>query len=285
MPKFTAAAAKSLQSCPTLCDPIDGSPPGSPIPGILQARTLEWVAISFSNAWKWKVKSLSRVQRFATPWTAGYQAPLSMGFSRQEDWSGVPLNSRRTTWYVRHPNHPSHPGSLGCKSDIQLPSAHNCPVAFLTSAAPGNHLLCTRSPLTVSNTFLQLGTCRSSQMPQPLRSLYAQSLSCDLPEWKGIRKTTCIYTYNWGLPWWIRWWRIYLQCRRPRFNPWVKKIPWRRKWLPTLVFLPGESHGQRSLVCYSPRGCKDSYMSERLSMHACVCITEPLCCTPEINTL
>ena len=87
-----AAAAKSLQSCPTLCDPVDGSPPGSPIPGILQARTLEWVAISFSNAWKWKVKgkSLSRVRLFATPWTAAYQTPLSMGFSRQEYWSGVP---------------------------------------------------------------------------------------------------------------------------------------------------------------------------------------------------
>ena len=81
-----AAAAKSLQSCPTLCDPIDCSPPGSPIPGILQARTLEWVAISFSNAWKWKVKmkSLSHVQLPATPWTAAYQAPLSVGFSRQE---------------------------------------------------------------------------------------------------------------------------------------------------------------------------------------------------------
>ena len=88
-----AAAAKSLQSCPTLCDPIDGSPPGSPIPGILQARTLEWVAISFSNAWKWKmkVKTLSRVRLLVTPWTAAYQAPPSMGFSRQEYWSGVPL--------------------------------------------------------------------------------------------------------------------------------------------------------------------------------------------------
>ena len=89
----SAAAAKSLQSCPTLCDPINGSPPGSPIPGILQARTLEWVAISFSNSWKWKVKSLSRVQLLATPWTAAYQAPPSMGFSRQEYWSGVPLPS------------------------------------------------------------------------------------------------------------------------------------------------------------------------------------------------
>ena len=87
-----AAAAKSLQSCPTLSDPIEGSPPGSPVPGILQARTLEWVAISFSNAWKWKVKVklLSRVQLFSTPWTAAYQAPPSMGFSRQEYWSGVP---------------------------------------------------------------------------------------------------------------------------------------------------------------------------------------------------
>ena len=87
--------AKSLQSCPTLCDPIDGSLPGSPVPGILQARTLEWAAISFSNAWKWKVKmkSLSRVRRFATPWIAAYQAPPSMGFSKQEYCSGVPLPS------------------------------------------------------------------------------------------------------------------------------------------------------------------------------------------------
>ena len=91
----TAAAAESLQSCPTLCDPIDGSPPGSPVPGILQARTPEWVAISFSNAWKWKVKvkSFSRVWLLATPWTAAHQAPPSMGFSRQEYWSGVPLPS------------------------------------------------------------------------------------------------------------------------------------------------------------------------------------------------
>ena len=87
------ATAKSLQSCPTLCNPIDSSPPGSPVPGILQARTLEWVAISVSNAWKWKVKvkSLSHVQLFTTPWTAAYQAPPSMEFSRQEYWSGVPL--------------------------------------------------------------------------------------------------------------------------------------------------------------------------------------------------
>ena len=92
---MSSAAAKSLQSCPTLCDPIDCSPPGSPVPGILQARTLEWVAIPFSNAWKWKVKVklLSRVRLFATPWTAAYQAPPSMGFSKQEYWSGMPLPS------------------------------------------------------------------------------------------------------------------------------------------------------------------------------------------------
>ena len=91
----SCVAAKSLQSCLTLCDPIDGSPPGSPVPGILQVRTPEWVAISFSNAWKWKVKvkSLSYIRLFATPWTAAYQAPESIGFSRQEYWSGVPLPS------------------------------------------------------------------------------------------------------------------------------------------------------------------------------------------------
>ena len=97
-----AAAAKSLQSCPTLWDPIDSSPPGSPVPGMLQARTLEWVAISFSNAWKWKVKSESEVTQscltLVTPWTAAYQAPLSMEFSRQEYWSGVPLPSPWLWW-------------------------------------------------------------------------------------------------------------------------------------------------------------------------------------------
>ena len=90
-----AFAAKSLQSCLTLGDPMDCSPPGFPVPGILQARTLEWVVISFSSALKWKVKvkSLSLVRFLATPWTAAYKAPSSMGFSRQEYWSGLPLPS------------------------------------------------------------------------------------------------------------------------------------------------------------------------------------------------
>ena len=92
------SAAKSLQLCPTLWDPIDGSPLGSSVPGIHQARILEWVAISFSNAWKWKVKvkSLSRPRLLATPRTAAYQAPPSVGFSRHEYWSGVPLPSLNT---------------------------------------------------------------------------------------------------------------------------------------------------------------------------------------------
>ena len=102
-----ATAAKSLQSCPTLCDPIDGSPPSFPVPGILQARILEWVAISFSNAWKWKVKvkSLSRVRLLSTPWTAAQHAPPSMGFSRQKYWSGVPLPS------------PFNEGQIGWKAE------------------------------------------------------------------------------------------------------------------------------------------------------------------------
>ena len=90
-----AAAAKSLQSCPTLCDPIDDSLPGSPVPGILQARILEWVAISFS-----KVKSESEVTQScptpSDPMDCSPPAPLSMGFARQEYWSGVPLPSPQT---------------------------------------------------------------------------------------------------------------------------------------------------------------------------------------------
>ena len=96
-----AAAVKSLQSYRTLCDPIDGSPPGFPIPGILQARTLEWVTISFSNAWKWKVKGklLSGVWFFTTPWTAAYQAPPPMGFSepRVLEWVAIAFSCLQPT--------------------------------------------------------------------------------------------------------------------------------------------------------------------------------------------
>ena len=100
LPSAAATAAKSLQLCPTLSDPIDGSPPGCSIPRILQARTLEWIAISFPNTGKWKlkVKLLNRAWLVSTPWTAAYQAPPSMGCSRQEYWSGVPLPSPFTIW-------------------------------------------------------------------------------------------------------------------------------------------------------------------------------------------
>ena len=120
-----AATAKSLQSWPTLCDPIDGSPPGSPVPGILQARTLEWVAISFSNAWKWKVKvkSFSRVRLLATPWTAAHPAPPSLGFSRQEYWSGVPLPSPRK-----------------CYKLLNLGASTECPLLHLASKVMQNQV-------------------------------------------------------------------------------------------------------------------------------------------------
>ena len=144
--------------CPTLCDTIDGSSPGSPVPGILQERTLEWVAISFSNAWKVKVKSLSRVGTLATPWTAAYHALPSMGFSRQEYWNEVPSNAS------------------------------------------------------------------GKENPCQFRRL-----------------------------------------KRHRFDPWIRNICWRRAWPPTPVSLPGEAHGQRSLVGYSPCGHKESDVSETLS--------------------
>ena len=130
------AAAKSLQSCPTLCDPIDGSPPGYPVPGILQARTLEWVVISFSNAWKWKVKvkSLSCVRLLATPWTAAYQAPPSMGFSRQEYWSRVLLPSPKNTGVGCQfllqgifPLRGSNPGLLHCRQILYCLSYQGSP--------------------------------------------------------------------------------------------------------------------------------------------------------------
>ena len=110
---YTAATAKLLQSCLTLCDPIDGSPPGSTVPGILQARILEWVAISFSKAWKWKVKvkSLSHARLLATSEIIAYQAPPSMGFSRQEYWSGLPFPSPGDL-----PNSETEPGSPALKA-------------------------------------------------------------------------------------------------------------------------------------------------------------------------
>ena len=118
---------------------MDCGPPGLPIPGILQARTLEWLAISFSNAWKWKVKvkSLSHVWLLATPWTAAYQAPPSMGFAKQEYWSGLPLPSP-----ARH-NSPSFAISWSLlklmSTESMTPSNHLilcCPLFLLPSIFP-----------------------------------------------------------------------------------------------------------------------------------------------------
>ena len=126
-------AAKLLQSCPTLCDRRDGSPPGSSVPGILQARTLEWVAISFSNAWKWKVKakSFSRVWLFGTPWTAVHQALPSMGFSRLEYWSGVPLPSPGSF--------PNSPLNYTLQDSTSSPSFHFCFSLHLCSYSASHH--------------------------------------------------------------------------------------------------------------------------------------------------
>ena len=122
---FAATAAKSLQSCLTLCNHIDGSPPGSPVSRILQARKLEWVAISFSKAWKWKVKVklLSRVWLLVTPWTAAYQAPPSMGFSRQEYWSGLPLEILKWYYVNLSPSNSDFRSNIGYRKWSQLLSS------------------------------------------------------------------------------------------------------------------------------------------------------------------
>ena len=142
-----AAAAKSYQSCLTLCDPIDGSPPGSPIPGILQARTLEWVAISFSNAWEWKVKvkSFSCVQLLATPCTAAHQAPLSMGFSRQEYWSHSVVSNSLRPHELQHARSPCPSPTPRVHSDSRLSSQWCHPKSppllspFLPAPNPSQH--------------------------------------------------------------------------------------------------------------------------------------------------
>ena len=146
--EWATAAAKSLQLCPTLCDPTDGSPPGSTIPEILQARTLEWVAISFSNAWEWKVKvkSLSPIWLFATPWTAAHQAPPSMGFSRQEYWSGVPLPSpgllpslNHFFWEGGFIKSSEEPEPVSSASDVsQIAACPPSPIAHSLSALPAS---------------------------------------------------------------------------------------------------------------------------------------------------
>ena len=156
-----AAAAKSLQLCPTLCDPIDGSPPGSAIPEILQARTLEWVAISFSYAWKWKVKvkSLSCVRLLATPWTVAYQAPPSMGFSRQEYWSGCHCLLQPCPWTMIKPEMMVHrllSELLG--HFIQLFISH-CGILFCSPPTPHHFCPTTSSTFYFCNFIIHIKWC------------------------------------------------------------------------------------------------------------------------------
>ena len=153
---YAAATAKSLQSCLTLWDPRDGSPPGSAIPGILQARTLEWVAISFSNASKWKVKvkSPSRVRLLATPWTVAYQAPPSMGFSRQEYWSGVPSPSAHPKCLLNTVKVGRSPLWRKDREILPAPSALSPAGRAMASAAHlvKNHFLVCYSPVGLMHT-------------------------------------------------------------------------------------------------------------------------------------
>ena len=166
-----AAAAKSLQLCPTLCDPRDGSPPGSPVHGILQARTLEWVAISFSKAWKWKVKvkMLSRVQLLAIPWTAAHKAPPSVGFSKQEYWSGVPLPSPFFCYIFNNPSIPLI--YIFFSSVTQSSSAlwpHGLPHARLPCRSPTPRVYSNSCPLsrwchpTISSSVIPFSSCLQS---------------------------------------------------------------------------------------------------------------------------
>ena len=163
--RYAAAAAKSLQSCPTLCDHIDGSPPGSPIPGILQLRTLEWVAISFSNAGKWKVKvkSLSRARLLVTPWTAAHQDPLPMGFSRQEYWSGVPLPSPVEVSWLDHRKE-GFPWWLSGKESTCHCRRHEMWVRSLGQEDPLEESMATHSNISVFLSFPGGGSGKEPSM-------------------------------------------------------------------------------------------------------------------------
>ena len=211
------AAAKSLQSCPTLCDPIDGSPPGSAAPGILQARTLQWVAISFSSAWKWKVKVnlLSRVRLFETPWTAAYEAPPPMRFSRQEYWSGV---------YV-----------AGCFNEC------TCCVLFMDLNE--NFLekyTQAENCWAKDNVFIWLDCAELEYSPEwphtlraHLRCLGFLCLYSPANTWLSDLRCSNVFR----LPWWLSGEESTCQCMRPRRCVWSLGR-WRRKWQPTPGFLP-----------------------------------------------
>jgi len=230
---YMCMCAKSLQSCPTLCDPIDGSPAGSLVPGILQARTLERAAISFSNASKWKVKvkSLSSVRLFATPWTAAYQAPPSGGFSRQEYWCGVPCLLQLHPYVMTNTVYLWTP-AIQCS-----PTTWDLWVNLRRNKEWQLHENCTC-------TYIQL--CNSS----PSRAMGIEPF----PHSKGCWWDSELCPIQWAsqVALVVKNWPTNTGDWRSGFDPWVRKLPWHRKWQPIPVVLPGESHGQRSLTGYSP---------------------------------
>ena len=211
---FAAAAAKSLQSCPTPCHPIHSSLPGSPIPGILQARTLESVAISFSNAWKWKVKvkSLRHVQLLATPWTAAYQTPPSMGFSRQEYWSGLSFPSPERYFSVQFSSvtqscptlcDPMNHSTPGLPVHHQLPELTQTHVHWVGNAIQPSHLLLSPSP-PAPNPSQHQGLFQwvnsSHEVPKVLEfQLQHQFLPMNTQDWSPSGWTVCMSLQSKGL--------------------------------------------------------------------------------------
>ena len=242
----SAAAAKSLQSCPTLCGPIDSSPPGSPIPGILQARTMEWVAISFSNAWKWKVKgkSLSRVRLFATPWTAAHQVPLSMGFSRQEDWSGVPSPSPRLLqmasfhrfWQLS--NTPPHTHTAS--SSIPLLTGHfRCHILATVNSAAMNTEVYVSFPTMVFSRYMPMNGIAGS---------YDNSLFL-----LAFKATSILFSIGFHDSWVVK---NFLASAEMCVQSLGQEDPLEKEIATHSVFLPGKSHGAWQTT---PWGHKESH--------------------------
>ena len=234
-----ATAAKMLQSCPTLCDPTDCSPPGSPIPGILQARTLEWVAVSFSSAWKWKVKvkSLSRVQLLGIPWTAA-QAPPSIGFATNKEQCVLPrrLSGKESAYNA---------GVAGMAGSI--PGSERSP-----GRGPGNPLQysCLENPTDRGAWWATIHRVWKSQKrlqrPSMLASIswgFAVGIS---GKKKKKKKPTCS-AGDTGAPGLIPRWR---------------RFPGGGHGNPLQYSCMDKPHEQRTLVGYSPWGRKESDMTQ-----------------------
>ena len=176
---------------------------------------------------------LSHVPLFAIPWTIACQAPLSIGFSRQEYWNGLPCPP---------PGDFPNPGIKPRSSALQADYLSSEPLGKPKNTGVGSlSLLQENFPTQESNQGL----------------LHCTRNQTRLPKWLSGKESSCQCT----------------SCRRHGFNPWVGKIPLRRKWQPTLVFLPGKSYAQRSLVGYSPWGCKELDMTELLSVHSWIIIS------------